>query len=138
MEMYNLDFEIEMTPDQWAEIGRTAGALGAEDGAFRWDERRFDDIGVLLRDEDVPGLWRDWVGQEDTYGATEREIAQFHFNGGRPYAEITRPEHAEQPVVSEDEETGMRRELEGWIRGKWHELLRGSGLHFERGHIPQA
>jgi len=26
----------------------------------------------------------------------------------------------------------------GGVRNRWHELLRESGLHFERGHIPQS
>ncbi len=138
MEQRNLDFEIEVTPDQWAELGRTADALAADDGGFIWDEDRFEEIRVLVRGDDVPNLWRDWVTEDQTYGSTEREVAQFHFNGGRPYAEIDLPDLARQPIVSGDEVEAMRRELESWVRGRWHALMRGSGLHFDRGHIPQG
>lgn len=137
MERRNLDFEIELTADQWSEIGRTADALGAEDGGYLWQEGHFDEIRVLLRDEDAPNLWRDWVGEEGAYGALRREVARFRFNGGRPYAAIEIPDLARQPVVSEDEEEAMRRELETWLREKWRGLMRASGLHFDRGHIPQ-
>ena len=96
MEPRNLDFGIELTSDQWAELGRAADALGAEEAGFSWDEDRFDEIRVLLRDEDAPNLLRDWVSTEGTYGATEVEVAQFRFNGGRPFAD---PENkADEPV----------------------------------------
>ncbi len=138
MEERNLDFGIELTSDQWAELGRAADALGAEEAGFAWDEARFDEIRVLLRDVDAPNLWRDWVSSEQTYGGAELEVAQFRFNGGRPFAELEMPNFAEQPVVSDDEERAMQQELETWIRGKWRELLRSSGLHFDRGHLPQG
>lgn len=138
MEERNLDFGIELTSDQWAELGRAAHALGADEAGFAWDEDRFDEIRVLLRDDDAPNLWRDWVSSDRTYGGAKREVAQFRFNGGRPFAELELPGFAEPPVVSEDEERAMQRELETWIRGKWRELLRNSGLHFDRGHLPQG
>ncbi|HEX7118436.1 MAG TPA: hypothetical protein VF212_06590 [Longimicrobiales bacterium] len=138
MERRNLDFGIEVTPDQWAELGRAADALGDDEAGFRWDEDHFDEIRVMLRDADAPDLWRDWVSAQRTYGAAEREVALFRFNGGRPFAELELPDYAEQPVVSEDEESAMQRELEQWLRGKWRELLRGAGLHYDRGHLPQG
>lgn len=138
MEPRNLDFGIELTSDQWAELGRAADALGAEEAGFAWDEDRFDEIRVLLRDEDAPNLLRDWVSSEGPYGDTEVEVAQFRFNGGRPFAELEIPDSAMPPVVSEDEERAMQHELEEWVRGKWQELMRSSGLHFDRGHLPQG
>ena len=75
MEDRNLDFGIEMTAEQWAELGRAADALGAEEAGFAWDEGRFDEIRVLLREEDAPNLLRDWVGPEETYGGAELEVA---------------------------------------------------------------
>ena len=138
MEQRNLDFGVEVTSDQWAELGRTADALAAEDGGYAWDEDRFEEIHVLLRNEDAPNLWRNWVDDAETYGATRREVAQFHFNGGRPYAEIDVANAPEQPVLSGEEEEEMQRELEAWVRGRWHALMRGSGLHFDRGSISEG
>lgn len=138
MEDRNLDFGIEMTAEQWVELGRVADALGAEEAGFAWDENRFDEIRVLLRDQDAPNLLRDWVGSEETYGGAELEVAQFRFNGGRPFAELEIPDFARPPVVTEDEERAVQKELEQWVRGKWQELMRSSGLHFERGHLPQG
>ncbi|HEX6939750.1 MAG TPA: hypothetical protein VF158_10090 [Longimicrobiales bacterium] len=137
MERRNLDFGIEVTPEQWAELGRAADALGVEEAGFAWDADGFDEIRVLLRYEDAPDLWRDWVSPHGTYGSAARPVARFRFNGGRPFAALDLADFAEQPVVSEDEERAMQQELEEWLRGKWRELLRRSGLHFERGHLPQ-
>ena len=138
MERRNLDFEIELTRDQWAGVGERADALGAEEGGFAWRDDRFDEIRVFLRPADAPPLWRDFVGNDETYGAPLREVARFRFNDGRPYADVELPESIVEPVYSEDEGETMRAELEDWIRGKWHELLRESGLHYDRGHLPQG
>jgi hypothetical protein len=61
-------------------------------------------------------------------------VARFHFNDGRPYAEIEADGVVEEPVYTEEEARTMQSELERWVRGKWHELLRESGVHYERGH----
>lgn len=139
MEKRNLDFGIEVTGDQWEELGRTAAALGPKDGGYQWDDGDPERIHVLLRDEDAPEGWRDFVSPEDRYGAHERQAAEFRFNGGRPYARIEPPDHlVEPPAVRDDDEAAMTRELERWVRGRWHELMRRSGLHYDRGHIPQS
>ncbi|HEX7050631.1 MAG TPA: hypothetical protein VF188_10550 [Longimicrobiales bacterium] len=138
MEALDLDFGIPMTAAQWAELGRTANALAARDGSYAWDEEDFDEIRVLMRDVDAPDLWRNYVSSPSVYGARAREAAQFHFNGGRPYARMGVIEGPDEPVFTDDEEETMRRELERWVRDKWHALLRDSGLHYERGHIPQG
>lgn len=138
MEQRNLDFDIDMTREQWLELGRTADTRGPTRSGFAWAPDRFDEIHVFLRDADAPSLWRNFVSDAESYGAEEREIAQFRFNGGRPYAELHLPESLEEPVVSVQEQETMREELDGWIRNKWHELVRDSGLHYDRGHIPQS
>jgi|SRR5690606_1086419 len=138
MEWRDLDFEIEITPDQWEELGRTAQTLGVDGEGFDWDEDRFDEIAVYLHDESAPELWRDRVGDEETYGAAERCVARFHFNDGRPYARIEGDEHVAQPVLSPDEGTAMQEELERWVRERWHWLFRRAGIHYDRGHLPQG
>src|SRR5699024_2068119 len=85
----------------------------------------------------APDLWRDYVTDDESYGEEAHEVARFHFNGGRPFASIGVPYFVDEPVYTEQETDAMRREIEGWVRDKWHALLRGSGLHYERGHIPQ-
>ena len=139
MEARNLDFEIEVTRDQWDELGRTAAALGPEQGGLDWRENEPDEIRVFLRDEDAPGRWRDFVTDEDVYGAHEREIARFRFNDGRPFADVDDPVRwIEEPAFSEVEQHGMRRDIERFVRTRWHDLMRASGLHYDRGHIPQS
>lgn len=131
MEERNLDFEIEMSAAQWDALVQRADALGQESGGF---ERAPDDIGeiqVFLRDDDRPPHWRDWVGDSETYGATTREVARFHFNSGRPYAEIETGAAVAEPVYTDQETVEMQTELERWVRGKWQELLRESGMRYE-------
>lgn len=138
MEQRNLDFSIELTDAQWVELGRRADALGPADGGFDWDEREFGDIHVFLRLENAPDLWRDYVTEEGIYGLHEREVAQFRFNDGRPFAHIELPNLADEPVLTEQEEEAMRIELESWVRDRWDMLLRDAGIHYERGHLPQS
>lgn len=138
MEKRNLDFNVDLTREQWLDLGRTAEAVGARGGGYGWDEDRELEIRVYLSDDDAPNLWRNLVADEGTYGATRREIAQFHFNGGRPYAEVHLPEGLEEPILTEQEQQVMRDELDGWLRDKWHALLRDSGQHYDRGHLPQG
>ncbi|HET8655900.1 MAG TPA: hypothetical protein VFL93_10335 [Longimicrobiaceae bacterium] len=130
----NLDFEIPMTRDQWHEIGRSARAL--EPSGFTWTESDPDRIHVLMRDEEARGLWSRFVSDDDVYGAHERELAEFVFNDGRPYAHLKAPPAADEPSVTDEEEHSMAVGQEDWVRRKWDYLMEQSGIHFERGHIP--
>jgi hypothetical protein len=134
MERRNLDFALEMSAAQWDALARRADALGPEGGGYGHGADHADEIQVFLRTNDLPSRWSDWVGDRETYGPTTREVARFHFNSGRPYAEIDIGDEVVEPIYTEDEVNAMRNELEQWVRGKWQELLRESGLHYERGH----
>lgn len=134
MERRNLDFEVEMSPAQWDIMARRADALGPESGGFDRDAADTNEIQVFMNTSDAPSLWRDYVGDQETYGPTTREVARFHFNSGRPYAEIDAGSKVAEPGYLEQEVAEMQNELEHWVRGKWHELLRESGIHYERGH----
>ncbi|HET7322471.1 MAG TPA: hypothetical protein VFI96_08265 [Longimicrobiaceae bacterium] len=134
MQERNIDFDIPMTHDQWNELGRNARAL--EPSGFRWSESEPDRIHVLLRDEEARGLWDRFVSDEDRYGAHERELAEFVFNDGRPFAHLRAPAAAEEPSVTDGEEQAMEAGQERWARQKWDYLMEKSGIHFERGHVP--
>ena len=138
MEVRNLDFEIVVTPEQWQQLGRTAAATAHDGAGFLWDERQPDEIRVLFREDDVPPRWEDYVSPPELYGARARPAARFVFNDGRPYARIEPPSIPAEPVLDDDEQEAMRNALERWVRGKWHELMRISGLHYTPGHIPQS
>lgn len=138
MEQRNLDFEIEISRDQWEELGRAADAASPEEEGYDWDPDHSEEIRLFARNEDVPQLWRDFVSDEETYGEQAREVARFHFNGGRPFASIDVPYLVDEPVYTEQEVDGMRRDLEQWVRTRWHSLMRRSGLHYERGLLAPA
>jgi hypothetical protein len=138
MQKRNLDFEIPLTHDQWDELGRTAAALSPDGSGFRWKPGDWGCIHVSLRDEDAPDLLRQYVSPErSTYGASEREVAHFIYNDGRPYAELLPPRIPDVPSVTEGQEAAIERELEHWVRGKWHSLMERSGLHYDRGYSPE-
>jgi len=138
MEMHNLDFEVEMSEAQWENMARSAETLGPEGGGYGLEkDGRIEgetEIRVFMRPDDTPSGWEDWVSEPDTYGADTREAARFYFNSGRPYAEIEIGESVVEPIETEEEVIEMQRELESWVRGKWHELLRESGIHYDPGH----
>jgi len=133
-----LDFGIPMLPEQWEELGRTAAALGPARRGFAWDEGRPGEIRVYLRHEDAPPGWLNLVTETEagTYGAHERAVARFFFHDGRPFGRIALPNWVAEPAYQPEEAAALWLELERWVRGKWHELLRAAGVHYERGHIP--
>lgn len=138
MDLGNVDFEVEMDGALWRMLCETAAALGPERGGYSWHPEHGDEIGVHLRAEDAPEDWADRVSPDGVYGSKERQIARIFFNGGRPYARIE-PEHEPvEPVASEHEQGAMRQSLEAWVRHKWHDLVRRSGHHYDRGHLPQG
>ncbi len=144
MERRNLDFGIEMTEAQWRELEQTADTLGLDRGfdAAARAEAPFGahPIQVFMNNARGPDAWRTLLTSPDEiYGVPRREVAEFHFNGGRPFASIeVPPELLEPPAVSAGQEAHLQRELESWLRNRWHELLGESGIHYERGHIPQS
>lgn len=137
VETRHLDFEIALTRAQWEELGRTAEEAGAEEGGLDWSEEDPDAIHVRMHRDDAPAGWRDWMSDEGKYGDTSPEVARFRFNDGRPFAEVDPPLQPVPPNVIEPEEAALQKTLEEWIRAKWHGLVRESGLHYERGHLPQ-
>jgi hypothetical protein len=128
MEERNLDFAIEMSAAEWEILAQRVDALGREGSGLERGEDARDEIQVFFRPDDLPSHWRDWVGDSETYGATSREVARFHFNTGRPYAEIDIGSEVAEPGYTEAEVAKMQIELEHWVRGKWHNLLRESGI----------
>lgn len=138
MDLGNVDFEVEVDRSLWRMLCETASALGPAGGGYSWHPEHEDEIDVHLRATDAPEDWMDRVSPAGVYGAGERRIARIHYNGGRPYARIE-PEHEPvEPAVPEHKQEAMRRSLEAWLRHKWHDLMRRSGQHYDRGHLPQA
>ncbi len=144
MERRNLELGIEMTEAQWRELEQTADTLGHDHGfdAAARAEAPFGahPIQVFMDSERGPDAWRTLLtSPDDVYGVPRREVAEFHFNGGRPFASIeVPPELVEPPAVTAGQEREMQRELESWLRNRWHELLSASGIHYQRGHIPRS
>jgi hypothetical protein len=138
MREQNVDFEIPVTREQWEQIGRTAARLGPEEGGYRWSDENPERIDVLLRDEEARGLWSNFVSDEEDYGDSEREVAHIVFNDGRPYARLEAQPSADEPAVNSVEEQAMVVGLERWLHDRWQGLMKESGLHYERGHIPQS
>ncbi len=136
MEERNLELGIPLTREQWEQVARRAADLGREQSGFEWSEEEPEQIRLYLHEEEARGLWSDYVSGEETYGAPDREVAQFVFNGGSPYARVEAPPTAQPPMVTQQEEQGMQLGLERWVRDKWEQLLRESGLHYDRGHAP--
>ena len=134
MEERNLDFEVPMTRDQWRQLGETAQRIHSLGYDWKGDEP--DRIRVSLRDEEARGLWSRLVSDEGQYGAHEREIAQFVFNGGRPYAHLEAPSTLDEPQILPQEEEAAEVGQERFVREKWHQLLERAGIHFTPGHVP--
>jgi hypothetical protein len=134
MEKRNLDFDIEITPDQWEELGRTAAGLGHDQG-FSWNAEDSTDIEVMLRPDSAPATWRDRLTDERTYGEHVGHVARFVFNDGRPFARLEPWYDPQPPAVPPDLADQMRGDLESWVRNRWHDLMRESGMHYERGHL---
>jgi len=134
MQEREIDLEIPLLGEQWAQLEHTAEELGPDEGFDRDEEEH--EITLLLRAEDAQGLWEGQVSDPESYGRSGKPVAAFSFNDGRPVARLLPPESLQQPVVSTEELEGMDEGLDRWVRNRWQFLLRESGLHFERGHIP--
>ncbi len=142
MERHNLFFEIELTDAQWHELQRTADTLGRDRGyaSGARTEAPFETqpIQVYLDGDHGPSAWRGFLTVPGSrYGLASVEIASFHFNGGRPFASIDYPpETVEPPAHTRNQELKLQDELDRWLRQRWDELMRASGIHYERAHFP--
>lgn len=130
MQTQNLDFDISLTNAQWEQLGRSAATI-AEKDVMRWTPDEPDVIHLSIRDGDRPDGWSGIVPPLDDLPPEEREVARFLFNGGRPYAHLEPPGQPEPPAILPQDDEKLQRSYEHWVRGKWHELLRISGLHYE-------
>lgn len=135
MERRNLDFQIPLTREQWDQIGQAAN-FRPDYGVLRWAPAEFDVIHVAVREDDMPEGWDDITPTDDGIPPDDREVARFVYNDGRPYAQLDPPPQPEPPAVAPQEDHLLQVHLEQWVRGKWHELLRESGIHYDRGALP--
>ncbi|MBX6362628.1 MAG: hypothetical protein IRZ00_02060 [Gemmatimonadetes bacterium] len=140
MEPRDLFFEIEVTKEQWDELRRTAAVQGADRGYDQVQDEPTTDIAVFVTADRGPSRWRPLlVSDGRTYGPTHYKVAHFHWNDGRPFASIDLPPTiVDEPAFTDQQEQELQDELEDWVRNRWHELMRLSGLHYERGHIPES
>jgi hypothetical protein len=136
VERRNLDFGIPLTPEQWAQLGESANQR--EDfGVLRWTPAERQVIRVSLRADDAPDGWQGMAPPpDDRVGPSDREVARFLYNDGRPYAQLTPPDGLAPPAVRPGEERALELGLERWVREKWHALLRDAGIHGDRGALP--
>lgn len=134
MDRRNLDFEIPLTREQWQQLGEAAN-LREDYGVLRWAPAEFDVIRLSLHTDDAP---RGWAGVATNVrsAADDREVARFVYNDGRPYAHLEPPAEPAPPAITGAQDHAMDVALERWVRDKWHELLRDSGLHYESGALP--
>lgn len=134
MERRNLDFEIPLTREQWVQLGESAN-LRPDYGVMRWAPADFDVIHLSIREDDVPEGWQAAAPPaDDRVAPADREVARFVYNDGRPYAQLEPP--ANVPADRPGNEAAMEVRLERWVRAKWHELMRDSGIHYDRGALP--
>jgi hypothetical protein len=128
----NIDFEAPVSREQWDQIGQAA-AFRPDYGVLSWSPAEWEVIHVAVRGDDAPEGWEDEVPRDDGVRPDEREVARFVYNDGRPYAQIVPPSAPTTPAVLPQQEQEMQVQLDRWVRGKWHELLRSSGLHYDSG-----
>lgn len=133
MRQHNLDFGVPIAREQWDQLGRTASALSPSGGGLVWRGDEWSTIRVYLRKNDVPGELRPLVDEHDWAGMLEREVAQFVYNAGRPYARVLAIDAPDEPAITDAEEQRMRQALDHWVRLRWRHLMEASGLHFDRG-----
>jgi hypothetical protein len=136
MERRNLDLGVPLTREQWRQVGEAAD-FQADDGVLQWAPREFEVIHVSVREADAPKGWGDIPPRGDARHS-EREIARFVYNDGRPMAHLTPPAQPAPPAVSPQQDAGMQVELERWVRSKWRTLMEAAGLHDNIGAIPTS
>ena len=133
MTRHNLDFEIALTREQWEQLGQSADER-PDFGVLRWAPAEFEVIHVAMREDELPKGWRSAVPRADAR-VSDREVARFRWNDGRPFAEVDPPDAPEPPAVTAAERTALERRLDHWVRERWHILLRESGIAYDRGAI---
>ena len=135
MQHRNLDFEIPLVREQWEQLGNAAN-FRPDYGVLRWNP--VDEWGVIhvaIRADDAPSGW-DGVPDDDGIPPDDRDVARFVYNDGRPYAQVDPPSAPSTPAILPDQDQEMQVALERWVREKWHDLLRDSGIHYDRGALP--
>jgi hypothetical protein len=135
MERRNLDLGVPLTREQWLQIGEAAD-FQPDNGVLEWTPADFGVIHVSIREDDAPKGWQD-IAPAKGLRANEREVARFVYNDGRPMVQLEPPMQPEPPAVLPQQEQAMQVELERWVRGKWHVLMRAAGLHDNVGAIPE-
>ena len=126
MEERNVDLEIPLSEEQWFQIGKAAQANQAL--GYEWNGSEGDRIHVYLRDEETRGMWDRLVSEENQYGAQKKEVAQFVFNDGRPFAHLEALPAFEEPAVNSREEDALEVGQERFVREKWHQLVERAGI----------
>jgi len=127
MERRNIDFEVSLTREQWDQLGRTAAAL-PDYGVLQWSHEQPDTIEIRPRTEDAPSGFQDVVSSPDRYRSAPPPVAEIVFNDGRPYATLQPPPAFTPPAVTPPQEQALERELQRWVRNKWHELVDEAGV----------
>jgi hypothetical protein len=137
MQRRNLDFEIPLTRVQWDQLSQAAN-FRPDFGVMRWSPDNPDVIQISLRGDDRPDGWDAITPPLDDMPPEDREVARLVYNDGRPYAHLAPPEQPAPPAILPQDDERLQRSLEHWVRGKWHELLRLAGIHYDRGALPFA
>jgi hypothetical protein len=135
MEHRNLDFGIPLTREQWDQLGQSAN-FRPDYGVMRWTPAEPDVIQISIREAERPQGWDAIAPPDDGRPPDDREVAQFVYNDGRPFARIEPPEEPKPPAITAEQDRELQVALERWVRAKWHELLRESGIHYDSGSIP--
>jgi hypothetical protein len=134
MERRNLDFEVPLTREQWEQLGQSAN-FRPDYGVMRWAPAEFDVIRLSVREDDAPEGWYAAAPPaDDRFAPSDREVARFVYNDGRPFAQVDSPPNV--PTDRPEDRREMEVRLDRWVRAKWHELMRDSGIHYDRGALP--
>lgn len=137
MQPRNLDFEIPLTRAQWDQLAQSAN-FRPDFGVLRWTPDDPDVIQVSIREDDRPDGWAALTPPLADMPPEDREVARFVYNDGRPYARLEPPAQPVPPATLPQQDERLQRALERWVRGKWHELLRLAGIHYDRGALPST
>ena len=129
----NLDLGTPLTREQWEQLGHAAD-MRPDYGVLRWTPAEFEVIRVAMREDELPDGWQPAVPRADA-PVSDREVARFRWNDGRPYAELDLPDAPLPPAITAVERDAMELELERWVRQRWHALLRESGIPYDGGAI---
>lgn len=103
---------------------------------MRWSPDKPDVIQISIREEELPPGWEAIAPPDDGRRPDDREVARFLYNDGRPFAQLEPPDEPKPPAISAEHDRELQVALERWVREKWHELLRLSGIHYDSGSLP--